>query len=72
MSNPKPHKRNTYKDNRLLGSQLKEYEKLCGKPLTEEKANELRANLVKYVELLIQLDRQHEVWLRTTLTNQEN
>ena len=58
MNNPKPHKRNTYKDSRFLGSQLKEYEKLYGKPLTEAKAEELRSNLTKYLELLIELDEQ--------------
>jgi len=40
----------------------KAYEQLVGKSLTPEQVAEIKFNLVKYVETLIEMDRQHQNW----------
>jgi len=42
----------------------KAYEQLVGKFLTPEQVAEIKFNLVKYVETLIEMDRQHQDWLK--------
>lgn len=42
---------------------LNEYEKLRGKRLSSEELAETKFNLVTYLELLIEMDRQHKDWL---------
>lgn len=50
------------------------YERMYGKSLTAEQVAEMRFNLVRYLELLIVLDRQHQEWLeeRAHAKTQEN
>jgi len=38
------------------------YEDLYGKPITKEKAAEMHFNLIKFVEMLIAMDRQKQAW----------
>ncbi len=39
------------------------FEELYGKPLSQDEVNEMKSNLVNYVQTLIQMDRQHKTWL---------
>lgn len=40
------------------------FERLCGKSLTTKQIAEMRFSLSKYVEMLMQMDKQHREWLR--------
>jgi hypothetical protein len=40
------------------------FEQLYGKSLTPEQVAEMKFNLSKYVEALIQMDKQHKEWLK--------
>jgi hypothetical protein len=40
------------------------FEQLVGKPLTPEQVAEMRFNLTSYVEVLMQMDKQHKEWLQ--------
>ena len=42
----------------------KAYEELVGKSLTPEQVAEIKFNIVKYVETLIEMDRQHKDWIK--------
>jgi hypothetical protein len=48
---------------------MNSFEQLYGKTLTPEQLAELKFNLVKYVETLIQMDRQHKAWLERKNAN---
>jgi len=39
------------------------YEELCNKSFTESEEAEMNYNLINFVEMLIVMDRQHQVWL---------
>lgn len=41
------------------------YEQLYRKPLTQEKVTEMKFNLVGYLKTLIEMDKQHQEWLKT-------
>ena len=47
------------------------YERLYNKSLTTEQVAEMRFNLVRYLELLILLDRQNQEWLNERLNKGE-
>ncbi len=49
------------------------YERLYGKPLAPEKVAEIKFNFKNYIELLIQMDRQYQEYLKTKdLTENDN
>ena len=67
MSNPKPQKRTTNSSGSFFGSgetSVQTYRRLYGKLPTKDQLSEMQFNLIGYVELLIQLDRQHGEWLK--------
>lgn len=68
MSKPKPQKRTTNSKARFLGTDSNgftdPFERLYGKPLTAEQKAEIKFNLVRFIETLIAMDRQHQEWLK--------
>lgn len=49
-----------------------DYEKLYGKSLTAQQVAEMKFNLVNYVKILIQMDKQHDAWLKEQEANKNN
>jgi hypothetical protein len=47
------------------------YDELCGRTLSEAEEAEINFNLVNFVETLIEMDRQHQAWLKNQKTNQK-
>jgi hypothetical protein len=48
------------------------YEKLYGKSLTPQQVAEMKFNLLNYVKTLIQMDKQHQAWLKEQAAKKNN
>lgn len=48
------------------------FETLYGKALTKQQVAEMKFNLVNYVKLLIQMDKQYQNWLKEQSDKKNN
>jgi hypothetical protein len=48
------------------------FEQLYGKSLTQQQVAEMKFNLLNYVKTLIQMDKQHQAWLKEQADEKNN